>query len=160
MKAKAREVAVFVMSLTFAATAGFAQPPGAPAEKTKHKASNSEEGISHSTEGEVSAHVYFTDERIRLIAEYYSGHRSASGCPPGLAKKGNGCRPPGQARKWRVGAPLPGDVIYYDVPDSLVVELGMSDRSRKIVRVGTDLLLIAVATGMVIDAVEDLDEVF
>jgi hypothetical protein len=27
----------------------------------------------------------------------------AGGCPPGLAKKNNGCLPPGQAKKFRVG---------------------------------------------------------
>ena len=38
------------------------------------------------------------------------------GCPPGLAKKHNGCQPPGQARKhYRRGDTLRGD--YYRIRD-------------------------------------------
>jgi hypothetical protein len=52
-------------------------------------------------------------------------------CPPGLAKKGNGCLPPGQARKlfavgqrllpaWHSGYELPRRyrAFYYDTPDT------------------------------------------
>ena len=38
-----------------------------------------------------------------------------AGCPPGLAKKHNGCHPPGQAKKQRyavVGQPLPNGAVY------------------------------------------------
>ncbi|HEX2544011.1 MAG TPA: hypothetical protein VHL79_03990 [Ramlibacter sp.] len=38
-------------------------------------------------------------------------HRRA-GCPPGLAKKHNGCMPPGQAKKLAVGHPLPPGAVY------------------------------------------------
>ncbi|GAA4034920.1 hypothetical protein GCM10022281_13930 [Sphingomonas rosea] len=31
------------------------------------------------------------------------GYQEARGCPPGLAKKNNGCLPPGQAKKLRIG---------------------------------------------------------
>lgn len=41
----------------------------------------------------------------------YSGYHGA-GCPPGLAKKGNGCMPPGQAKKVAVGYPLPAGAVY------------------------------------------------
>lgn len=36
---------------------------------------------------------------------YYGGHDgyAQANCPPGLAKKHNGCLPPGQARKLRIG---------------------------------------------------------
>lgn len=160
MKIKARELAAMALVLVLAMGMAFAQKPDSAGNKAKHKPSHSEDEISISVNGEFRTHAFFTDERIQLITDYYSSHRSASGCPPGLAKKGNGCRPPGQAKKWRVGAPLPRDVIYYDVPESLVLELGLSSKSQKLVRVGADLLLIAVGTGMVIDAIEDLDEVF
>ena len=42
------------------------------------------------------------------VYTYYRTEFGAGRCPPGLAKKGNGCLPPGQARKlWVVGQPLP-----------------------------------------------------
>jgi hypothetical protein len=34
------------------------------------------------------------------------------GCPPGLAKKAVPCVPPGQAKKWQIGAPLPRGINY------------------------------------------------
>jgi hypothetical protein len=44
---------------------------------------------------------------------------SIDGCPPGLAKKNNGCMPPGQAKKFfRVGERLPVSYLSsYNIPD-------------------------------------------
>ena len=77
-------------------------------------------------------------------------------CPPGLVKKGSGCLPPGQAKLWRKGERLPQGVVYYDVPRSVVVTLGAPPPGYKYVRVASDILLIAIGTSMVIDAMEDL----
>lgn len=99
---------------------------------------------------------YFTDNQRRAVVDYYEPRFRAGNCPPGLAKKNNGCLPPGQARQWRKGAPLPHDVIYYPVPDGVSIRLGLPPAGHKFVRVATDILLIAVGTGMVIDAIDDL----
>jgi Ni/Co efflux regulator RcnB len=81
----------------------------------------------------------------------------AGQCPPGLARKGNGCLPPGQANKaYRIGQPLPAWVVYHDLPPSLSVRLGAPPAGHRFVRVAADILLIAIGTGMVIDAIEDL----
>lgn len=46
-----------------------------------------------------------------------SDTRIAANCPPGLAKKNNGCLPPGQASKlYAVGQRLPSSLRYYNVP--------------------------------------------
>ena len=87
---------------------------------------------------------------------YYGDRFRAGDCPPGLAKKRNGCMPPGQAKKWRIGAPLPRDVVYYPVPDAISIRLGVPPAGHKYVRVATDILLIAIGTGIVVDAIEDL----
>jgi len=73
-----------------------------------------------------------------------------------LAKKNNGCMPPGQARNWVVGRALPREVIYYDVPPALVVQFGQPRPGYRYVRVASDILLIAIGTGMIIDAMQDL----
>lgn len=96
-----------------------------------------------------------TRERT-VIREYFSREGGAGKCPPGLAKKGNGCMPPGQAKKWSVGRALPRDVVYYDLPPALVVELGVPPAGHKFVRVAGDILMIAIGTSMVVDAIEDL----
>jgi hypothetical protein len=64
--------------------------------------------------------------------------------------------PPGQAKKWRYGRPLPRDVIYYEVPHELVVRLPPAPPGHRYVRVAADILLIAVGTAIVMDAIEDL----
>ena len=66
---------------------------------------------------------------------------------------------PGQAKKWRLGRPLPRDVIYYELPPRIIVELGTPPAGHKYVRVAADILLIAVGTGMVVDAIEDLGRI-
>lgn len=106
--------------------------------------------------GNVQIGVYFGAPQRQALHDYYAPQFRSAKCPPGLAKKGNGCLPPGQAKKWRVGQPLPRDVVYYPVPNEISVRIGLPPAGYKYVRVAADILMIAVGTGMVIDAVDDL----
>lgn len=99
---------------------------------------------------------HFEDQHRAAVRDYYSEHYRSGHCPPGLAKKNNGCAPPGQARKWQMGRPLPRDVVYYEVPHDLVVRIGPPPSGHRYVRVAGDILLIAIATGLVVDAIDDL----
>ena len=65
--------------------------------------------------------------------------------------------PPGQARQWRMGYPLPQNVIFYNLPPALIGQLGYPGPGYRYVRVAADILLIAAATGVVVDAIEDLN---
>lgn len=99
---------------------------------------------------------HFDDDHRALIQNYFGQEFSRGNCPPGLAKKHNGCLPPGQAKKWSMGRPLPRDVQYYDLPSSLLRQLGRTPEGYKYVRVANDVLMIAVGTNMVVDAIADL----
>ena len=99
---------------------------------------------------------HFDDRHRSMIHDYYDREYHAGHCPPGLAKKHNGCMPPGQAKKWRVGRPLPRDVVIYDLPPALVIKIGTPPVGQKYVRIASDILLIAVGTRMVVDAIDDL----
>ena len=99
---------------------------------------------------------HFGDRHRTIAHEYYSEQFRGGRCPPGLAKKNNGCMPPGQAKKWSVGQPLPRDVTYYEVPAALVVQFGRPPAGHRYVRVASDILLLAVGTGMVVDAMQNL----
>src|SRR4051812_16884522 len=99
---------------------------------------------------------YFNDRHRTVVYDYYGEAFRSGHCPPGLAKKHNGCMPPGQAKKWQVGAPLPRDVVYYRVPQDLVVRLGPPPAGEQYVRVAGDILLISVGSKMVLDALQDL----
>jgi len=101
-------------------------------------------------------HKHFDDGKRSHIHSYYEEEFRGGHCPPGLAKKRNGCMPPGQAKKWRMGQPLPREVVIYDLPPALVVRIGVPPSGYKYVRVASDILLIAVGTRMVADAITDL----
>lgn len=99
---------------------------------------------------------YFGDAQRTAANDYYRQQYRGGNCPPGLAKKNNGCLPPGQARKWAMGRPLPGDVVYYPIEPGIQIRLGTPPAGYKYVRVASDILLIAVGTSMVVDAIQDL----
>ena len=96
----------------------------------------------------------FDSDSRRVISEYYATRKSK--CPPGLAKKNNGCLPPGQAKKWSLGQALPADQRYASLPPELLKRLPPLPADQRYVRIAGDILLIAIGTRMVIDAVEDI----
>jgi Ni/Co efflux regulator RcnB len=103
---------------------------------------------------------HFDDHKRVVVREYYQVEYEGKGkCPPGLAKKHNGCMPPGQAKKWQMGRPLPREVVYYPVPPELEVRIGLPPAGYKYVRVASDILMIAVGTGVVADAIQDLGRI-
>ncbi|CAA9891033.1 Ni/Co efflux regulator RcnB [Candidatus Methylobacter favarea] len=99
---------------------------------------------------------YFIDRHKTLIRDYYVNEYRSGGCPSGLAKKHNGCMPPGQAKKWAIGHPLPRDVVVYDLPPAVLFKIGPPPPGYRFVRVASDILMIAIGTGMVMDAINDL----
>ena len=99
---------------------------------------------------------YFEHRHQQAARDIYGPQVAKGKCPPGLAKKGNGCLPPGQARQWAIGRPLPSDVVLYPVPVELQRRLGPPPAGYKYVRAASDILLIAIGSSMVIDAIEDL----
>ncbi len=101
-------------------------------------------------------HDHFQDQHRVVVRSYYDEHYNGKRCPPGLAKKHNGCMPPGQAKKWHIGQPLARDVIYYTVPQELVVQIGLPPSGYRYVRVASDILMMAIGTGMIVDAIQDL----
>ncbi|UUZ71679.1 DUF1236 domain-containing protein [Polaromonas sp. P1(28)-8] len=76
--------------------------------------------------------------------------------PTGAGQEEQRLHAPGQAKKWAMGQPLPGDVVFYPVPQAVTVRLGVPPSGYKYVRVASDILLIAIGTSMVVDAIQDL----
>jgi Ni/Co efflux regulator RcnB len=99
---------------------------------------------------------YFDAHDRQAVQGYYVDQGRAGHCPPGLARKHNGCMPPGQARTYMVGQPLPATIVYYPVPQPVLVQLPPPPPQHKYVRVAGDILLIAVGSSMVVDAIGDL----
>jgi hypothetical protein len=125
--------------------------------KNAGKSWNNQGGNHYGGKGNYPAHNFNFDSRQRAIIHDYFAPRFQGGrCPPGLAKKYNGCLPPGQAKKWAIGYPLPRNAIFYDLPPSLLAQLGYPGPGYRYVRVAADILLIAAGTGMVLAAMEDI----
>jgi hypothetical protein len=100
---------------------------------------------------------YFTEQHRIVIREYYANEFRAGRCPPGLARKNNGCRPPGLAKKWVMGQPLPRNVIFYNLPPAIVINLGTPPANYRFVRVASDILMITTGLGRVVDVLDNLD---
>lgn len=106
--------------------------------------------------GSPSIEIYFGDSHRSVIHDYYGPQFSSGHCPPGLAKKRNGCVPPGQAKKWQRGRPLPSSVVYFDLPRDLAYRMPPPPRGHRYVRVGSDILLITLGGRLVVDAIVDI----
>ncbi len=107
-----------------------------------------------------SGKAHFDDAGRRIVNDYYGAKFRAGKCPPGLARKNNGCLPPGQAKKWAAGQPLPADLKRHNLPNDLLARLPVPPSGHRYVRVASDILLITIGTGMVVDAIEDIGQKF
>jgi Ni/Co efflux regulator RcnB len=144
----------YILASCLVVSSAMAQPQDRP---KPNNAKGAQKQSAAEVKVERSSNSYrFTDNQRIEIRNYYVEEIRQGHCPPGLAKKNNGCQPPGQARKWVIGQPLPRDVIFYNVSPRISIQLGIPPAGHRFVRVATDILLIAIGTGMVIDAIEDL----
>lgn len=111
----------------------------------------------HSGDDRMNVEVHFGEAQHAAVRGWYEAQIREGHCPPGLAKKHNGCMPPGQAKKrWAIGRPLPSDLIFHDLPPPLLVELGPPLPGYRYARVANDVLLLSIGSGMVVDAITDL----
>jgi hypothetical protein len=118
------------------------------------KAQNQGQG---NASGTAQVNVVVTERDRGAIYGYYRPLYAAGNCPPGLAKKNNGCLPPGQAKKlWVVGQPLAAGVVYYPLPGPLLAQLTPAPAGYQYVRVANDILMMAVGTRLIAGAVADL----
>jgi hypothetical protein len=96
----------------------------------------------------------FESSHRSSIQSYYRDEYASSGnCPPGLAKKDNGCMPPGQARKWNVGSALPRDVHIAPLPPALVGTLSVPAPGYNYGYVDGEVILYGTSDRVVVDFV-------
>lgn len=108
-------------------------------------------------QGQSQGTVVIADRDRTTVYNYYRGQYAAGNCPPGLAKKNNGCLPPGQANKvWALGQPLPPGIVYYPLPGPLLGQLTPPPPGYEYVQVANDILLMAIGTRMIAGALADL----
>lgn len=157
---------VLVLGGLFAASPVFADKPAWAGSGKGGKNANSEPGggqrdddarSRRDKDGASSGQRQHFDAQHRVyVRDYYAKQSSGGRCPPGLAKKNNGCMPPGQAKKWVTGQPLPAGVVTYPVPQPLLVQLGTPPAGYRYVRVGNDIVLLSPGTSAVVDVIRNL----
>jgi hypothetical protein len=146
---------------TSALLVGLASP--AWADKDKDKGGKGKHGQGRGGPAVVQpVRVVVPDHDRAIVYQYYRNEFSAGRCPPGLAKKGNGCLPPGQAKKqqqlWVIGQPLPPAIVYERVPTTVVQQLAPVPPGYEYVRVDNDVLLMDMTNRMVADVVNDIGD--
>jgi hypothetical protein len=126
------------------------------ADKPKGKGKDKDKGRDESRDAGGVTIVFSSHER-ETVQGYFVEKHGRGKCPPGLAKKHNGCLPPGQENKrYVVGRPLPSTVVVQEVPPDLVVRIGVAPRGYRYGIVDGDLVKLAVGTALVVDAIQGL----
>ena len=122
----------------------------------KQEAKREKKADKHRDRDDVRVGQYFNDNQRQAVRTYYTQqYGDGRRCPPGLAKKNNGCMPPGQVR-YTVGQPLPRTVTVYQVPQPVIVQLPVAPPGYRYVRVGNDLLLVSPQSQLVVDVIAGL----
>lgn len=150
---------VFTLFALFAATPAAAERPSLAdgGEGSKHERRSEERRMDRQNDYRHElGRGHFDENNRRIVNDYYGARFRAGKCPRGLDRKNNGCFPPGHARHWAKGQPLPPHMRRYGLPNELLVRLPAPPHGHRYVRVATDILLIAIGTSLVVDAIEDI----
>ena len=160
-----RIVSLAIASLLFAGT-GFAKDKG-----DDHDNGGGKHGNKHSQKEdrkaekkaekrereEIKQGAYFNDQQRTFVREYYTTtYKDGKRCPPGLAKKNNGCLPPGQIRNWAVGQPVPRNVIVYPVAQPVIRMLPPAPVGYRYERIGGDIVLVQQQSNIIVDIIQVL----
>lgn len=155
-----RIVSLAIASLLFAGSA-FAKDKGDDNEKgnkhgNKHSEKNEKKAEKRERE-EIKQGAYFNDQQRTYVREYYTTtYKDGKRCPPGLAKKNNGCLPPGQARNWVVGQPVPSNVTIYSVAQPVIRMLPPAPVGYRYARIGGDIVLVQQNNNVIVDIIQIL----
>jgi hypothetical protein len=114
-------------------------------------------GTDVSVAVDIDVDIAFGTRERTIVREYYVARNGKDRCPPGLAKKHNGCLPPGHTKKrYGVGRALERDVVLLPVPRELEVRIGLSPRGYRYGVIDGDVVKLALGTLMVVDAIDGL----
>jgi Ni/Co efflux regulator RcnB len=125
----------------------------------KHAVKEQQKAAKQQAKWDHKEHVgrYFNDQQRVVVRNYYATNYGPKGCPPGLAKKNNGCLPPGHAKNIVVGQRAPTGVTYYAVPQPVLVQLPpIPAPGYRYVRIGNDIVLMSPQTQIVVDVIGGL----
>jgi hypothetical protein len=136
-----------------------AMAPGAHAQKQEREASTGGAGLAEVGKGQqgrqgLKPGAYITPKHRQAVQAYLAKHHGAGKpCVPGMQKEGARCVPGAAAGSWVIGDPLPAAATSAQVPAGLLAALPKAPPGNQYVLLGGDILLIASASRIVVDAV-------
>lgn len=122
---------------------------------SKHKSGNSGKApkASSRSSGDIDIDIVFDNGAKQAVRSNYGSSYAGKSCPPGLAKKNNGCLPPGRAKKYNRGDIVQESATLCRIPGSLEVKLKLLPAGYVYRYVDGEVLVVAEAALKVIDAV-------
>jgi Ni/Co efflux regulator RcnB len=143
-------VRAVLIALVSVLCAAMISPASADNDKNKGQGRDNPSLGRGAATGPQGQQVVIYDRDRDTVRTWYRNEYAAGRCPPGLAKKNNGCLPPGQAKRmWNMGEPLPRQVAYYPLPRELHAQLTPPPYGYQYVRVDNDVLLMMTATRLI-----------
>ena len=101
--------------------------------------------------------THFNDQNRTYVRQYYTdNYGNGKRCPPGLAKKNNGCMPPGQVSNWAVGQPVPRGVTVYPVPQPVIRQLPPAPIGYRYAQLGGDVVLVQQQNNLIVDIIQGM----
>ena len=126
-------------------------------EKREDKAEKREDKADKRQREDIKQGAYFNDQQRTFARQYYTTtYKDGKRCPPGLAKKNNGCLPPGQVRNWAVGQPVPTNVTVYSVAQPVIRMLPPAPVGYRYARLGNDIVLVQQQNNIIVDIIQGL----
>ena len=156
--------------LTLCAVAGFSTVASAEKDKSGsgyshhnnkgnsgHNGKNNKKHLEENKTRGNSSVIIINDNDRQSIQRYVKTNYRPH-CPPGLAKKNNGCLPPGQASRYKIGQKLPSDIPYVVVPYAISRHWKLPQSGYQYVGVDNDVLLMSKSDRTIVDAVRLLSD--
>ena len=126
-------------------------------EKAEKRADKAAKKAEKQHREDIKQGAYFNDQQRILVREYYTTRYSNNKrCPPGLAKKNNGCLPPGQVQDLVVGQPVPKNVTVYQVAQPVIRKLPPAPVGYRYERIGGDIVLVQQENNIIVDIIKGL----
>ena len=126
-------------------------------DKAEKRADKAEKKAEKREREEIKQGAYFNDQQRTVVRQYYTTtYSNAKRCPPGLAKKNNGCMPPGQVQDLVVGQPVPRNVTIYQVAQPVIRKLPPAPVGYRYERIGGDIVLVQQENNIVVDIIKGL----
>lgn len=153
--------AIKTLVLATAALALLASAPTAEANPGKGKSKSTQtreyrEERRDDERGEAVVNRVFSNIERAIVAEYFGEQwkiaNRTGNLPPGLAKRDS--LPPGLQKQLVRNGKLPPGLAKRDVPNDLLKRLGAAPKGTQRYLVGSDMILVDVATNVLLDTIK------